>query len=206
MGPGLCGQYVLVEAAVHTAATLGVAGSAILTRIVSSPPSFEDVFRAEYAGVVRIVRAMGVRSFEAEDVAQAVFMVVNRRFGSYDASRPIRAWLFGITRRVVKDHVRASRRAAARERDRHPIQAAPLDPEAQTERGEAVSLVEKILGSMKDEWRLPFILTEIEGHTAPEVATMLGWKLPTVYTRLRRARAHFEAERIKLQEEEVVRG
>ncbi len=201
------GQDVGVEPSPGTLRSrLGAAEYGIMPLPVPAAHSFEDIFRTEYAGVVRVVRGLGVPVGEAEDVAQSVFMVLNRRLGSYDPARPIRAWLFGIARRVVGEYFRSRRRAAARERDRHPTATAPEDPEALAERIQAISLVERILASMKEEWRLPFILAEIEGHTAPEIAEMLGWKVATVYTRLRRARAHFEAERTRLQDEVEAHG
>ena len=162
---------------------------------VTARPDFDEVFRAEYAGVVRVARGLGVPASDAEDVAQSVFLIAHRRFHTYEPYRPVRAWLFGITRRVVKDHRRASGRLAARERARVVEPQQPELPDEAAARSEAVELVEQILGGMREQWRVPFVLAELEGYTAPEIAEATGWKLPTVYTRLRRARAHFEKQR-----------
>jgi RNA polymerase sigma-70 factor (ECF subfamily) len=45
---------------------------------------------------------------------------------------------------------------------------------------------------LSPEHREVFVMAEVEGFTAPEIADALGAKLNTVYSRLRLGRAQFE--------------
>ena len=97
-------------------ASVGALAQVAVTETRAATPDFEPLFRREYASVVRIARQLGIPAGEADDVAQSVFIVVFRRLDSYDPSRPVRPWLYGITRRVVSNHQRSKTRAQERER------------------------------------------------------------------------------------------
>jgi RNA polymerase sigma-70 factor (ECF subfamily) len=60
-------------------------------------------------------------------------------------------------------------------------------------RKEAVALVNDFLGRIDESQAIVFYLADVEGMTAPEIATSLDVKLNTVYGRLRVARQRFEA-------------
>ena len=55
-----------------------------------------------------------------------------------------------------------------------------------------IDLLDRVLEQLLDEQRVVFVMAEIEQFSVPEIATALGVKLNTVYSRLRLARAHFE--------------
>jgi len=50
-----------------------------------------------------------------------------------------------------------------------------------------------VLGELDDERREVFVLSELEQLRAPEIASVLGVNLNTIYSRLRSARQRFEA-------------
>src|SRR5688500_6147874 len=94
-------------------------------RLVSSLPaamaaherSCIDAFQSEFDHLCRTLRRLGVRPEDLEDDAHEVFLVLNRKWSDYDASRPLRPYLFGIAFRVV----------AARRRREHREVVAPLE-------------------------------------------------------------------------------
>ena len=111
----------------------------------------------------------------------------------------MRAWLFGIARRVAMHHRRGRARRSRRERAA-PIPVATPCPEDVAAQREAARWVERFLAELDSSQRTVFVLCEIEGLAAPEVAAATGTKLSTVYSRLRLARRRFEravAEREK---------
>ena len=68
-------------------------------------------FRGELEYVQRTLRRLGTDRSEVDDLAQEVFLVLHRRWSEYDASRPLRPYLFGIAVRIAL----ANRRKRVRE-------------------------------------------------------------------------------------------
>jgi RNA polymerase sigma-70 factor (ECF subfamily) len=148
---------------------------------------FSAVYGEHFGFVWRSLRALGVPAAATDDAAQDVFIVVHRRLDDYDARAPMRAWLFGIARNVARRH----RERAQRDPGLHLVgEGRALDDTMQLR--EAATLVERFLDSLDDDQRAVFVLAQLEGLTAPEIAEALGVNPNTVYSRLRAARVKFE--------------
>jgi RNA polymerase sigma-70 factor, ECF subfamily len=150
-----------------------------------------EVYRAHVDFVWRIVRRLGVPDDVVDDVVHDVFLVVQRRIDDYDPRYSMRSWLVGIARRVSKDYFRGRERRRARLRlvPQTPVGASPEEVAVRTE---AADFVRGFLDTLDLEQRMVFMLTDVEGMSAPEIARALRVKLPTVYSRLRLARQKFE--------------
>ena len=61
------------------------------------------VYREHARYVWRVCHGMGVSPLHIDDVVHDVFLVVRRRLDDFDPRRSMRAWLAGITRRVVSE-------------------------------------------------------------------------------------------------------
>ncbi|WP_394822190.1 RNA polymerase sigma factor [Pendulispora albinea] len=162
-------------------------------------PSFRSIYDAELNYVWQSLRRLGVRPSDLEDVAHDVFVTVHRKLSDYDPFRPLRPWLFGIAFRIASDYRRTSR--FQREVfDGEPEREDPSPSvDAQLETMEAHRLVMAALDTINLDQRAVFILHELDGQTAPEVATALGVPLNTVYSRLRLARKAFASAVAHLQ-------
>jgi len=158
-----------------------------------SPPShqIEQVFAAHADFVWRSLRRLGVRFADVDDALQEVFLVVYRRVAEYEDRGLMRAWLFSISRQVASHYHRAASRAETR-RQRLVVDAAAPDLEEVMARREAERIVTSFLEELDEPQRMVFYLSDIEGLTAPEIATALDVNLNTVYGRLRLARKRFE--------------
>jgi RNA polymerase sigma-70 factor (ECF subfamily) len=64
------------------------------------------------------------------------------------------------------------------------------DPEEQYAREEFQGILQRCLAEMKELYRIPFVLAQIEGLSNEETAARLGVSIPTAKTRLLRARQH----------------
>lgn len=158
-------------------------------RIVEERLEFAAVFERHHDFVWRSLGYLGVAGHAVDDATQDVFIVVHRRLADYDPAMPLRSWLFGISRRIADKHrVRAAKSSALRI---VPDPHAPLPDEALARR-EAATLLEDFLAGLPLEQREVFILGELEGLRAPEIATAIDAKLNTVYSRMRLARVAFE--------------
>jgi RNA polymerase sigma-70 factor, ECF subfamily len=156
---------------------------------------FRTVYREHARFLYAILRRLRVPDHEVGDALQEVFLVAYRRRASFTASAPLRSWLYGIALRVARSYNRkaAVRRfffAAGREEG---DAAAPTHDHDQVERKEALAIIDALLEQLPRKQREVFVLAELEGLTAQEIAPALGCNVNTVYSRLRLARERFEA-------------
>jgi RNA polymerase sigma-70 factor (ECF subfamily) len=173
-------------------------------RSEQGPSSFAEAFRRHYALVHRMLGVYGVDDALLDDAAQDVFLVVHRRWHDYDGRTAFRSWLLGIVRRVASSYRRAGRRL----RDRLERWTTPPQPpsiEVRLVQRETLDGIRAAIDSLGTRQREVFVLAELEGLTAPEIAETLGIKLNTVYSRLRVARDRFRTA-LAQQRERVERG
>src|SRR5260221_348536 len=74
----------------------------------SSQVDFEQVYRANFRLVCRVLRSLGVRDADLLDVTQDVFLVVHRQLPTYEGRAQLSTWLFSICRWVTCDYRRSS--------------------------------------------------------------------------------------------------
>ncbi|MBC8073362.1 MAG: sigma-70 family RNA polymerase sigma factor [Deltaproteobacteria bacterium] len=162
---------------------------------------FTRVYREHLEFVWRLARSFGVDAAQLDDLVHEVFMVVRRRLDTRAPTGTLRAWLAGITRNLVMHH-RRGRLREARRIEQVTAPPSPRGPDEVLEQAEAAALMQRFLDSLDPARREVFALVEIEGLSAPEVAQLCDVKLPTVYTRLRAARAELAAfvERLRAGE------
>lgn len=162
-------------------------------------PDFDTLYD-DYADFVwRNARRLGVASAALDDVMQDVFLVAHRRLGELERPESLRAWMFSIVLRTVRDHRRSLRR-----KDPHQRSATPsLDPDqlpdpragnpqSAAERTDAVRLLHWMLSELDDAKREVFVLAELEELTEAQIAEVLGENANTVHSRLRAARKDFD--------------
>ena len=161
------------------------------TEVANVRPKVSEVFQAEYSYVSNTLRRLGVREADLEDVAHEVFLAVHRRLSTYDPSRPLRPWLFGIAFRAASDYRRLARHH--REVSDEHIDVADDAPGADDHvfARQARELVGKALDVLDLDKRAVLVMCDIDGHSVPEIAAALNIPLNTAYSRLRLARAQF---------------
>lgn len=138
--------------------------------------------------VWRVLRHQGVPERQLEDLFQEVFIVILRKFASFEQRSAIRTWIYGICRNVAADARRRMRRKPELLTDTPPETAAP---EVQTEelaRRDARGHLRAALGKLTESSRMVFVLYEIENMPMNEVAQSVGCNLSTAYSRLYAAR------------------
>jgi RNA polymerase sigma-70 factor, ECF subfamily len=151
------------------------------------------VYEAHFDFVWRSARRLGVGSGSLDDVVQDVFLVVHRQLAGFEQRASVKSWLFGITRRVVRDLRRSARRRPSEALDDDPRDLAARAPDEQLVVREQAALLHTLLDSLDDDKRETFVLAELEQMSGPEIADALALNLNTVYARVRAARQAFEA-------------
>jgi RNA polymerase sigma-70 factor (ECF subfamily) len=128
-----------------------------------------------------------------DDATQDVFIVVCRRLDSVTSKAQLRSWLFAVATHVAYKARRTAQRRGAEPLPEVLADEQSLSPQESAVQAEAVQTVYAMLDHLSPRQREVFVLAELEQFTAPEIATTLNLPLNTVYSRLRSARATFEA-------------
>ncbi|MBO0809216.1 MAG: RNA polymerase sigma factor [Actinobacteria bacterium] len=135
---------------------------------------------AIYRLAVSIVRDPAL----AEDVAQETFIMAWRRRDTYRGIAPLRHWLLRIAHNVAVSTLRSLREEA-----RDPATLPGGHAEGVESTVENRMAVEEALSLLDPLSRSIVVLREMEGLSYAEIGQILGVALPTVKTRLFRARA-----------------
>jgi RNA polymerase sigma-70 factor, ECF subfamily len=155
-----------------------------------------QVYALHFKYVWRCLKSLGVQERHLDDAVQEVFLVVHRKLDSFDGNHALTSWLYAIAVRMA----RRNHRAAAQERSRflsedeaseHSEHSHSSNSPLLLEENERLSLAQQALTSLNESKREVFVLSAIEGLSAPEIAPILGIPLNTVYSRLRAARLAF---------------
>jgi len=167
-------------------------------RAASGQLTFEEVYAARFNDVLRWIRALGGLDADLDDLAQEVFLIVERKLPGFDGGN-LGAWLYKIARNQVKDHKRRAwvrllftgrpQSSDARAVPLH-IQPVPTPHEA-LEHVEILAFVSQILNRLPVQQRSAFVLFEIEGYSGEEIAELEDVPVNTVWTRLHIARKTF---------------
>ncbi len=162
--------------------------------VANAPPTrtdFNQLYEAEFDYVWATLRRLGVPDAHLEDLAHDVFITVWKKWSDYDSSRPLRAWLSGISLRFASDF---RDRAWQRREEAHPepdtTDETPT-PEGHVQRLQATQLVLRAMEAIPLDRRAVFVMHELDGLAIPDVAVALRVPLNTAYSRLRLARRDF---------------
>src|SRR5690606_9954799 len=108
----------------------------LLRRLALAPPelappaagrlSFQQVYEQHFRYIWRCLRSLGVGEHALDDACHDVFLVVQRKLPSFDASQArVTTWLYEIALRVARGYRSQTAREARR---RAPLAAPEHDP------------------------------------------------------------------------------
>lgn len=169
------------------------------------PPDFAALYRVWFGTVHRWIRVLGGPGVDAEDLAQEVFIVVQRKLARFDGAN-LAGWLYRIAQLTVRDQRRRAwfRNIFLRSRevvlDEVASQAAGSDE--RLARVEQEQRLYRLVDQLDPRWRSSFLLFEIAGFTGEEIARLRGIPAATVRTHVFRARKQMLALVTQLQAKE----
>ncbi len=151
---------------------------------------FASVYDHTYEDVSRWIRALGGPSSEQDDLIQDIYLIVHRKLPHFDGKH-LGAWLYRITAHRVRDfrrlwwfrHVLGQDPLAIDK-----VESEDPNPVKALETAENRRALERLLSKLSVPLRATFILFEIEGYTAEEIATLQTISVNTVRARIHRAR------------------
>jgi RNA polymerase sigma factor (sigma-70 family) len=154
----------------------------------SAEAAFAAIVERHAPIVRRVCFAVIGNLHDAQDAAQAVFLILARKARSIRKPESLGPWLHGVALRVARRARSQAARRNAAERHKVDITSHQRDlAEHEHDSMEHDDLHDEI-DRLPDKYRLPIILCYMQGRTQPQVAQMLGWPLGTVQIRLHRGR------------------
>jgi RNA polymerase sigma-70 factor, ECF subfamily len=159
--------------------------------------------------VWRTLHRMGVRAPHVEDVYQEVFLVVHRRLHTFAGQCAITTWLYEICFRVAAGYRRKAHFKREElvpdwsEMDSQLSSPAAASPERRLQTARQAKQLEQLLDQLPLEYRVVFVMFELEGMTSEQIAESVGAPLGTVYSRLYRARKRFARALSRLRPEQM---
>jgi RNA polymerase sigma-70 factor (ECF subfamily) len=152
-----------------------------------------DIYARESGYVSHQLRRLGVRAADLPDMTQDVFIIVRRRLPDFDATRPVRPWLFGILFRIAAESARRWKRSQEVLPGSKTAWVEGEDPQPKPDEAlidrQARVIAREIFASLDPRLRVVLELHDLAEVPVNEVASRLGIPIKTVYTRLRLARA-----------------
>ena len=123
-----------------------------------------------------------------DDLVQEVFVKVQSRVETLKDETRLQGWLYRITRNIIVDHFRG----------RKPEEELPdtLDlPEVEQSRvlEELAECVRPMMNALPEKYRLPLLLSELDGLPQKEVAKRLGLSLSAAKSRVQRGREQLKS-------------
>jgi len=159
---------------------------------IGSDDAFIVLVKRHGPMVLGICRFVLDQEADAEDAFQATFLILARKAPSIRNRALLAVWLHEVAyRTAVKARFGIIRR---RFRERQSVSMSPPQfvPDRQHEDAawnELRPVLHDEVRRLPDKYRLPVILSYLEGKTNEEVAELLHWPIGTVKVRLSRARA-----------------
>ena len=137
-----------------------------------------DAYEREFDYLCRVLRRLGVADAELEDLAQEVFLVLHQNWAGYDASRPMRPYLFGIAFRVASNHRRRIKELPSASVDLEDFSPRP-DQALQAKQARAVVL--RALDHVPLPRRAVLLMHHLDEVSMHDIAATLSIPLFTAY-------------------------
>jgi RNA polymerase sigma-70 factor (ECF subfamily) len=154
-------------------------------------PTIEAIFRNELGFIVGALLHFGIAPIDVEDAAHEVIRAVLRSLPTFDPSRDLRSWLFGVAFNVASNHLRRADRHRARFVD-DPEDVTIPDLSATIEdrmiQDETFRTVREVLAGIDLGRRAVILARVVHGMSELDTAEALSIPIGTVKTRLRMAK------------------
>ncbi len=162
--------------------------------------AFEELIERHQSLVAGTVARMLGSNSEVEDIAQQVFIRVWKSAGRYTPRAKFTTWLLKITRNLVFNELRRTRRRThvpiqtESEGEEIPLkdETSPM-PDASLLENELQEAIEKAITELPERQRMALVLRRYEELNYEQIAEILDLSVPAVKSILFRARTELRA-------------
>lgn len=190
-------RHVANESAESAGSPVEDDGALVERTLSGDRDAYASIMRRYNSRLYRLARATLRDDMEAEDALQDAYLAGYRSLGQYRRDAALSTWLS----RLVLNQCFARMRREARRHNVVPITrtidtrelesvADPAEgPEIEAMRSQLRSLLERKLDELPEDFRLAFVMRDVEDMSVGDVAQCLGIAEATVRSRAFRARA-----------------
>ena len=146
--------------------------------------AFAGLYCALEKPLLRYLRTFVRDLAAAEDLLQETFLQLHRARHTYAPPRPVRPWVYAITRHVALMHLRSKRRRKESVAGDE-LPELPVPPEM--ERIADRATLEKLLATLPPEGREVLVLHHLVGLSFEEIGQVVGLRAGTAKVRAHRA-------------------
>lgn len=169
----------------------------IVSRVLAGETALYELLMRRYNRLLyRVAYSILRDDAEAEDVMQDAYVRAYQHLGSFEGRAKFATWLTRIA--VHEALARARKRSRLQAHDfseeptgdaMKPFASTDRTPEQQVYDREVADVLEKAILALSDEYRVVFMLRDVEGMNTEETAESLNLTQENVKVRLHRARA-----------------
>jgi RNA polymerase sigma-70 factor (ECF subfamily) len=163
--------------------------------------AFEELLARYEDKVFRLALRIVRNESDAKEILQETFVSIWRKLDTFKGDSQFGSWVYRIATNAALMRLRAQRRHPEVSTEELPIgyldnygQPPPSGenwskrPDDQLQSSELRETIQKAVDALPDIYRTVFVIRDIEGLSTEETAEALGISVPTVKTRLHRAR------------------
>lgn len=158
-----------------------------------TPPTWEELVATHSARVYRLAYRLTGNRFDAEDLTQEVFIKAYRSINQFQPGT-LSGWLSRITTNLFLDGARKQSRVHVDNLgDDSQVADTVATPDVIVHDADLDHDIAAALAQLNPQLRAAVVLSDIEGLTYEELATVLDVKVGTVRSRLHRGRSQLRA-------------
>ena len=162
----------------------------------------DELYQAFFPDVLRYLKRF-ITDAQAEELAQEVFIKANKGLDAFSGEASEKTWVYRIATNTLRDFLRSkshryeniTKHISEQELEKCPCES---NKEVSTEqaimRKEMNDCIMEYILRLPDNYSTVLVLSDIEGHSNPEIADILKLSLDTVKIRLHRARVRLKKE------------
>jgi RNA polymerase sigma-70 factor (ECF subfamily) len=155
-----------------------------------APRAFDELVERHWRSVYQLALRVTANPHDAEEIVQDTLLLVHRGLASFRGEAKFSTWLYSVTRNAALMHLRHWRKldVAGVDKLAGGDQASAGDDEDSLARRQLARTAMSELSALPDEYRVPFMLRDLEGLSSRETAAAVGINVNLVRQRVFRAR------------------
>ena len=172
--------------------SVSAADQTLLQVFLEGDPGAFETLMARHQGLVLTACRRQLPGADADDAAQAVFLILARKPAAAARCPSLEAWLLRTARHVAATAQRSRQRRRRAEQD-----AARMTPPVTADEAhepEALPLLDRCLDELPERERTVIAMHYLAGRSTDEVANVLGCPTGTVYSHLSRGLARLRGK------------